>query len=157
MAQNLQTIDLDISGALTVSATGGATGRWVADARGEVNFANAVVVTGPTGAALVVDILKNGTSVYGVPANRPTIAAGATASQNPGLSTGTAAQNTNVGAQGVTGATSQNLETPIGNTTAPTYAPTTFVQGDVISLSVVSVGSTVAGSDLSVTVTANIG
>lgn len=36
----------------------------------------AMVGTAPTGASIVIDIKKNGVSIYGTPANRPTIAAG---------------------------------------------------------------------------------
>lgn len=36
--------------------------------------------TAPTGASFIVDILKNGTTIYTTPANRPTILAGANAS-----------------------------------------------------------------------------
>ena len=34
------------------------------------------VGTAPTGGSVVVDILLNGTTIYGTPANRPTIASG---------------------------------------------------------------------------------
>jgi hypothetical protein len=106
-------ISLDIPGALTAGATGGATARWEATSNGEISFADALVATAPTGSGIVVDVLKNGTSVYG----------------------------TN--------------ETPTSSV-ATGYTATKFVQGDVLTLSVVSVGTTVAGSDLSVSVAVNV-
>lgn len=39
---------------------------------------DAMVGTAPTGASAIVDVNKNGTTVYGTQANRPTIAAGTT-------------------------------------------------------------------------------
>jgi hypothetical protein len=147
-------ISLDIPGALTAGATGGATARWEATSNGEISFADALVATAPTGSGIVVDVLKNGTSVYGTPANRPTIAAGATTSQNPGLPAGTQGAPT-PGAFNTIGATAQNNETPTSSV-ATGYTATKFVQGDVLTLSVVSVGTTVAGSDLSVSVAVNV-
>ena len=151
----LQVVSLDIPGVLAANAVGGATARWEATSLGEVDFADALVGTAPTGASLVVDVLKNGVSVYSTPANRPAIAAGANVSQNPGLPAGTAGA-ANPGAYTTLGATAQNLEVPTSSL-ATGYAPTKFVQGDVLSLLVVSVGSTVAGADLSVSVSVNLG
>jgi len=52
------------------------------------------VNTAPTGASLIVDILKNGTSIFNVtPANRPTIAAGGTSATSGTPDTTTLAQN----------------------------------------------------------------
>jgi hypothetical protein len=120
-----------------------------------VEFADAVVGTAPTGGAgIVVDILKNGTSIYGTPANRPAIAAGATTSQIPALPTGTVGAPT-PGAFSTLGATAQNNETP-SSSVATGYTVAKVAQGDVLTLSVVSVGTTVAGSDLSVSVAVNV-
>ena len=76
-----------------------------------------MVGTAPTGAALIVDINKNGTTIYSTQANRPSIAAGA-----------------NAGGPGVT----------------PDVA--TLAVGDYLTVDIDQVGSTVAGSDLTVSV-----
>jgi hypothetical protein len=75
------------------------------------------VGTAPTGAALIVDVNKNGTTIFTTQANRPTIAAGA-----------------NIGGPG----------------TAPDV--TSLVAGDYLTIDIDQVGSTVAGSDLVVSV-----
>lgn len=72
--------------------------------------------TAPTGLALVVDVNKNGTTIYGTQANRPTIAIGGNAA------------------------------------TGGTASVTTFAAGDVLTVDVDQVGSTVAGSDLVVAI-----
>lgn len=78
--------------------------------------ARASVGTAPTGASLICDINKNGTTIYTTQSARPTIA----------VSTNTA--------------------------TANSPAVTTFVAGDYITVDVDQVGSTVAGSDLTVVI-----
>ena len=71
--------------------------------------------TGPTGAALIIDIKKNGTSIWSInTANRGTIADGATS----------------------------------GNQTA--FDTVSLSDGDILSLDVIQVGSTIAGADLTV-------
>jgi hypothetical protein len=45
----------------------------------QIQTVAAMVGTAPTGASLIVDVNKNGTSIYGTQANRPTIAASANA------------------------------------------------------------------------------
>lgn len=81
-----------------------------------VESIRAVVNTAPTGASLICDVNKNGTTVYTTQGNRPTIA--------------------------ISGTTSTN--------TAPDV--TTFAAGDLLSIDVDQVGSSVAGADLTVTV-----
>lgn len=83
---------------------------------GTIVEVRAYVNTAPTGAALIVDVNKNGTTIYGTQANRPTIAAGANAA------------------------------------TGGTASVTTFAAGDVFSVDIDQVGSTVAGSDLVVVI-----
>lgn len=100
-------------GVLTVS-TGVAKFRVPADAT--VLGASAALGTAPTGSSVVVDILKNGVSLFTTPANRPTIASGAT------ISTLLVPERTLVRA------------------------------GDLLSVDVKQVGSSVAGSDLTATV-----
>jgi hypothetical protein len=73
--------------------------------------------TAPTGASLIVDVNKNGTTIFTTQANRPTIAAGAN-SGGPG--------------------------------TAPDV--TSLAAGDYLTIDIDQVGSTVAGSDLVVSV-----
>lgn len=76
----------------------------------------AMVGTAPTGATLILDVKKNGTTIYGTSANRPTVAIGANAAT--------------VGANSVTSVTT----------------------GDYLTVDIVQVGSTVAGSDLTLVV-----
>jgi hypothetical protein len=72
--------------------------------------------TAPTGATFIVDVNKNGTTIFGTQANRPTWSISANAAT--------------VGALSVT----------------------TFAANDVLSVDVDQIGSTVAGSDLTVVV-----
>jgi hypothetical protein len=109
---------LESAGAQTVGAN---KDRWVAPYAGQVLNALAVVGTAPTGASLIVDVLLNGTSVFGANA-KPTIAVSTTVSSNG--------------------------QTPVLNA----LVDTRFDVGDVLSLSVTQIGSTVAGSDLDVVV-----
>ncbi len=76
-----------------------------------------MVGTAPTGTALLLDVNKNGTTIFTTQANRPTIAAGAT-SGGPGA--------------------------------APNV--TSLAAGDYLTVDIDQVGSTVAGSDLVVSV-----
>lgn len=81
-----------------------------------VETVRASVNTQPTGAAIRVDVNKNGTTIYTTNGNRPNIA----------VSTNTATAN------------------------SPDI--TTFTSGDYITVDVDIVGSTIAGSDLTVTI-----
>ena len=72
------------------------------------------LVTGNTGADFIIDIKKNGTTIWTNVSNRAKISAGDTA----------------------------------GNTT--TFDVTSFIAGDVISLDIKQVGSTIGGSGLTV-------
>lgn len=75
------------------------------------------IETAPTGTTTFkVDINKNGTSIYGTQANRPTWVSGSNAA------------------------------------TVGSHSVTTFSDGDQLSCDIDSIGSTVAGSDLTVTV-----
>lgn len=141
-------ISLEVVGAVTVNAS---ADRWVADFNGAVDSAVANCGVAPTGASLIVDILKNGVSVYTDPTQRPVIAAGATRSQVPA---GLMGAPQPVGIQQTIGATSQNNE--IGTNPAPKLQGyVSFVPGDIFVLSVVQVGATVAGSNLQVSVEYN--
>ena len=67
-------IPFSISGAAYVTS---GQGRVYIESSRTITRVRASVGTAPTGASLIVDVLKNGTSIYsGTPANRPTIAAG---------------------------------------------------------------------------------
>lgn len=101
------------AGALT--ATAGA-GRFPCPFAGTIVGVRPAVGTAPTGAAILVDINLNGTTVFTTQANRPSIAAGATS----------------------------------GGQAVPDV--TTVAAGDLISVDIDQIGSTVAGSDLSVVV-----
>lgn len=100
----------------TVAVVAGQLRTYVESSR-TVTLVRAAVGTAPTGASIIIDVLKNGASIYGLtPANRPTIAAG--------------------------------TYMALGGTPDTT----TFVAGDYITVNVVQVGSTIAGSDLTVTI-----
>lgn len=81
-----------------------------------IDSVRAAVNTAPVGASVIVDVNKNGTTVFTTQGNRPTIAAAGF------LSTGT----------------------------APDVL--TFVAGDYITVDVDQIGSSTAGSDLTVTI-----
>lgn len=102
------------TGALTVT-TG--TQRLPIDGTYTIIGTRLMVGTAPTGANILVDVNKNGTSIYTTQANRPSVADG----QNAG---------------------------------GPGAAPdiTALVAGDYLTVDIDQVGSSVAGSDLTVTV-----
>jgi hypothetical protein len=103
-----------IKGALTVQA---GTSFIYTEGNYVVQSVRASVGTAPTGAAVIVDVNKNGASIYSAtPANRPTIAVG--------------------------------TKTALGGTPDVT----TFALGDNLSVDLDQIGSTVAGSDLTVVV-----
>lgn len=102
-----------VTGALT--ATTGKS-RIYLEGNYSVETIRASVNTAPTGATILVDVNKNGTTIYTTQSARPTIAiSGFTATGN-------------------------------------SPAITTFVAGDYIQVDVDQIGSTVAGSDLTVTI-----
>jgi hypothetical protein len=135
---------LDSSGRLWRCITAGTPGIWtlvnkrvitysvsgaVAAAAGAHRFTNdtgntltimavrATVGTGPTGASLIVDVNKNGATIFTTQGNRPTI----------GVSTNSSGKVTNMNV-------------------------TTLEDGAYLTVDVDQVGSTVAGSDLVVTI-----
>lgn len=102
-----------VTGAVTVAA---GKSRIYVEGNYTIVTVRASVNTAPTGASLICDVSKNGTTIYTTQANRPTIAAsGFTATAN-----------------------SPNV--------------TTFVSGDYLTVDVDQIGSTIAGSDLTVTI-----
>jgi hypothetical protein len=72
MPEGREAFKLEAAGALTVGAN---KDRFQAPHGGDVTQVSAVVGTNPTGADLVFDILKNGTTIF--PTGKPTIVAGA--------------------------------------------------------------------------------
>ncbi len=84
---------------------------------GTITDVRAYLTTAPTGASFIVDVMKNGVTLFTTSANRPTIAIAGFAS----------------------------------TTVAPNV--TAVAVGDRLSVDVIQVGSTVAGSNLYVTVT----
>lgn len=102
--------------ALGTPATTGAnkTNALVMPNAGTIKKAYAVAKTGPTGAALVFDINKNGTTIWTTQGNRLTIAAGET--------TGT----------------------------QTSFDVATFVEGDLLTIDIDTVGSAIAGQDITV-------
>lgn len=99
----------------TVS-TGTGTARFRVRGSWTIVEVNASVNTAPTGSSLIVDVNKNGTTVFTTQSNRPTIAIS-------GFSAAAAAVNV-----------------------------TSIVDADYLTLDVDQVGSTIAGSDLTVEV-----
>lgn len=107
--------------AYTFSVTGAVTAttgksRIYLEGNYTVETVRAAVNTAPTGAALIVDVNKNGTTIYTTQTARPQIA----------------------------------VSTNSANGNSP--AVTTFAAGDYITVDVDQIGSTVAGSDLTVTI-----
>jgi hypothetical protein len=95
---------------LTVKA---GTSRYYLEEARTVVKVRASVGTAPTGAAILVDVNKNGTTIFTTQANRPSIAIS-------------------------------------GNTATGTPQVTALAAGDYLTVDVDQVGSTVAGSDLTV-------
>lgn len=80
-----------------------------------IKFVRASVGTAPTGASLIVDVNKNGTTLFTTQSTRPTIAAS-------------------------------------GTTNKTTPQVTTWADGDYLTVDIDQVGSTIPGSDLTVTI-----
>jgi hypothetical protein len=114
--QELFHADFSKGGVLT---TGTGTFRWYNDTGRTLTFQSvrASVGTAPTGATIIVDVNKDGTTIYTTQGNRPTIA------------------------------TSTNT---IDDTTAPDV--TTIADNSFLTIDIDQIGSTVAGSDLTVQV-----
>lgn len=56
----------------------GTKGRWIAPMDGKIVTVKAGSISAPTGSSIILDINKNGTTIFTTQANRPTIAAAAT-------------------------------------------------------------------------------
>ena len=113
----LKTVVLTLAGAQTVGAK--PTLAFVMPENGVFQTAKARLGTVNTGATFIIDVNKNGTTLYTTQTRRPTIAISA----NPAVSTETAQADV-----------------------------TSLPKGSVVTVDVDQVGSTVAGSDLSVTI-----
>ena len=110
------TKDFSFAGALSLY-TGQAT--WINSTGRTLTLVNAIasVGTAPTGSSVIVDVNKNGTTIFTTQANRPTIAIA-------GKSSG--------------------KKTP---------DVTTLADGDSLTIDIDQIGSTIAGSDLTVSIT----
>lgn len=113
LAHSVEVHTFSVTGALTTQ-TG--KSRIYLEGNYVVETVRASVNTAPTGATILVDVNKNGTTIYTTQSARPTIAiSGFTATGN-------------------------------------SPAVTTFAAGDYITVDVDQIGSTIAGSDLTVTI-----
>lgn len=112
LAFKLEAPTFSVTGAVVV-ATG--KSRFYVEGNYTIASVRASADTAPTGATLIVDVNKNGTTVFTTQGNRPAIAIS-------------------------------------GNTATGTPDVTTLAAGDFLSVDVDQVGSTVAGSDLTVTI-----
>lgn len=115
--------DLGVGYAVTYTVTDNlavATGakRFYVEGSTKIVGVRISAVTAPTGSSILVDINKNGTTVFTTQANRPAIAASANASSF-----------------------TTNMDV------------TSLVAGDYLTVDIDQVGSTVAGADLTVTIT----
>lgn len=108
-------ITLHLAGAQT---TGTGKFRFRAPSAGTYVSTVAHINTVNTGATFILDVNKNGTTLYTTQARRPTIA--------------------------ISAATKTSTETAQADITS-------FVEGDIITIDIDQIGSTIAGSDLSVT------
>ena len=72
-----EVVTVTIPGALAVAA--GTLRFPVGSGTWAITSVRATLGTAPTGSAAIVDVNKNGTTIYGTPANRPTVADGANA------------------------------------------------------------------------------
>lgn len=95
---------------------GAGSGRFVFPFAATISEVRMVVGTAPSGASLICDVNKNGTTIFTTQANRPTISSNQTTSP------------------------------------AATPAVTAVAAGDVLSVDIDQVGSTVPGSDLTVVI-----
>jgi len=96
------------------TAGAGKTNTLIVDKSYTISKAYAYAKTGPTGAALIFDINKNGDTIWSTQGNRLQIAAG----QNSGTQT--------------------------------SFDTTTLAEGDLLTIDIDQIGSTIAGSDITV-------
>lgn len=96
--------------------TGVSKARFYAPIGFTVSNVRVSVGTAPTGSSIVVDVLKNGSTIFTTSGNRPTI----------------------------------NVGSFVDNSSVPDYPAGVLVAGDYLTISIVQVGSSVAGSDLTV-------
>lgn len=73
---SVEVLAFSSAGALTAST--GVSRFPIAGGNFTILSVAAMVNTAPTGASVIVDVKKNGTTIFGTSANRPTIAIGAT-------------------------------------------------------------------------------
>lgn len=125
---DFQLLALNVAGALTTSSV---TDTFVVPFPAQLVEVWGYVETAPTGADLHVAIKQNGTAISTGPLVVPATAhAATTLVVTPGVAAG--------------------ANVPGGTVPSPTPVAT-FAAGDTVQLSVTQIGSTVAGSDLAVT------
>lgn len=147
VSSDLEYINIPLSGALSVAA--GAI-RYPVPFPSELVQVNATVNTAPTGADLVFDINKNGTTVFTDQAKRPKVLAGANAAVPVTVTRGVAV-NPGPG-------TNQPNDTGIGYVSVPGVGVVAndipvavFAAGDYLTVDVDQIGSGTAGSNAVVT------
>lgn len=148
MVDTKEEFTLKSAGTLT---TGAGKDRWEAPFDGQIIHARGVVGTAPTGATLITDILKNGTTIYSSLTNRPIFAIGATETADP---VETISDDASTDSWDVQEGTAYTQPSPAKGriTWSDTPDVTAFSAGDTLTLSITQVGSTVAGADLEITV-----
>jgi hypothetical protein len=99
--------------------TGTGKARFYASAGYTVTNVAVSVGTAPTGSSVIVDVLKNGSTIFTTTANRPTITAG-------------------------------NFQDA---SSIPNSSESAIISGDYLTISILQIGSTIAGSDLTVQIT----
>lgn len=149
MVDTKETFTLKAGGTLTAAA---GKDRWEADFAGEIIRARGVVGTAPTGAAILIDININGTTIYTTQSKRPTIAVGQTETTDPVETVSNDASTDSWTAQNPGDGYVQPHPSKGAVTWSDTPDVVQFQAGDTISLDVDQIGSTVAGADLEVTV-----
>lgn len=142
-SNNLVEYTIPISGALAVGA---GVLPYPVPFPAEIVQVDVAINTAPTGADLILDIKKNGTTIFPAGgATRPTVPAGTKAAQTIKITPGVA-KNPGPG-------TNQPNDTGVGYVNVnggvvPSPTPVaSLVAGDVLTVDVAQVGSTVAGSN----------
>ena len=99
-------------------SSGTGKGRFYANRSLTIANVSASVGTAPTGSSIIIDVLKNGSTIFTTTSNRPTITAGSF----------------------------------VDISSIPDSGYDTMVSGDYLTVSIIQVGSTISGSDLTLQV-----
>jgi hypothetical protein len=149
MAEGRNSFSLVVAGALTA---GVGKARWEATSGGEIASVSATVGTAPTGATIILDLKKDGVTVFTTQANRPTIAIAATETADATTFRPDPASRATLYPGDASPPTPWTVQSGVSGTTPAVAAIGAFVKGATFTLDIAQVGSTVAGSDLEVTV-----